>query len=141
MAKMNPSEYAAKWKNRTTSAIPDFVSGVQKVTEAPGMRAAQRADAMVQGVQAAVQSGKWQRNVGGVSLESWKNSTATLGAQRIGSGVAQAEGKMQQFASKLIPFQETLKATLDAQMPRGDFEQNVQRMTSWARGMHEFDNS
>ena len=141
MAKMNPTEFAAKWRTRTTAAIPDFVSGVNRVTEAPGLKAAARADAMVAGVQASVASGKWQSRVGGVPLESWKNSTATLGSQRIGSGVAQAEGKMQQFGAKLLPFQETLKAQLDASMPRGDFETNINRMTSWARGMHEFDNS
>ena len=141
MAKMNPTEFAAKWKNRTTAAIPDFVAGVNKVTEAPGLKAANRADAMVRGVQESVASGKWQRNVGSVPLESWKNSTATLGSQRIGSGVQAAESKMQAFGSKLIPFQETLKAAIDAQTPRGDFESNMQRMNSWARGMHEFENS
>ena len=96
---------------------------------------------MVMGVQEAVASGKWQAKVGGVPLESWKQSTATLGAQRIGQGVAQAETKMQQFGAKLIPFQDTLKAALDAQAPRGGFEENMTRMNMWARGMHEFDNS
>ena len=141
MAKLNPTEFARKWATRTTAAVPEFVAGVNKVTEAPGMKAAARADAMVMGVQEAVASGKWQAKVGGVPLESWKQSTATLGAQRIGQGVAQAETKMQQFGAKLIPFQDTLKAALDAQAPRGGFEENMTRMNMWARGMHEFDNS
>ena len=95
---------------------------------------------MVQGVQQAVASGKWQQRVGGVPLESWKQSTATLGAQRIGAGVAQAENKMQSFGAKLIPFQDNLKQAIDAQTPRGGFEENMTRMNAWARGMHEFQN-
>ena len=73
-------------------------------------------------------------------MESWKHSTATLGAQRIGAGVAQAETKMQAFGARLIPFQDNLKAAIDAQAPRGGFEENMTRMNMWARGMHEFQN-
>lgn len=141
MAKVNPQEFAAKWKQRTTSAIPDFQAGVRRVTEAPGMKAAERADAYLQGVQKAVADRKWQNNVAAVPLEEWKQKTAELGGQRISSGVAAAENKVQRFASNLLPYQESLRAQLDNQMPKGDLEQNVNRMVAWVRGMSEFKNT
>lgn len=138
MAKVNPQEFAKKWSQRTTQAIPEFQAGVMRVTVAPGIKASERADAYLMGVQKAVSERKWQDNVAAVPLNEWQQKTAQLGGQRIGSGVAAAETKMQAFGNALLPFQETLKSNLDSQTPRGDLEQNINRMTSWVRGMSQF---
>lgn len=140
MAKLSPADFAKKWGQRTTNAIPQFKEGVMKVTESPGMKAAARQDAMLAGVQRAVDSGKWARKVAEVPLEQWKQQTANLGGQRISAGVSAVESKMQTFAGRLLPYQDNLKAAIDSRTPRGDFEANINRMTEWARGMHEFKN-
>lgn len=138
MAKVTAQEFAKKWATRTTAAIPEFVAGVNRVTTAPGVKAAERADAYLQGVQRAVAERKWQDSVAGVPLQEWQAKTTQLGSQRIGAGVSMAEPKMQQFANSLLPYQESLKAAIDSQTPRGDLEQNITRMNAWVRGMSQF---
>lgn len=134
MPKMTPAELAAKWATRTGAATQDVVAGVDRVTEAPGRKAAAQKAAWQQNVAAAAD--KWERRVGSVSLEDWKARTKD-GASRIASGVQAKRSKVESFWQEFGPFQDQVTARTRS-MPRGNIEQNLARMLNQARQTSEF---
>lgn len=136
MAK-DPTMVAAKWASNLSAATQAMTDGVQSVTTAPTQLAAARADAYQQGVQQAVASGKWQKGLQSVSLQSWQQSMTQKGIPRVASGAAAAKPKFASFMGKLLPFQQSLQSQLAA-TPRGDLQTNIQRMIMWAQGMSQF---
>lgn len=123
----NAADVARKWATRLGSASDSIRQGVQAVTVNPAERAAQRQDAYVSGVQRAVADGRYVRGLRRVTLQSWQEAMLNKGLPRVTSGATAAIPKMQAFLEKWLPHEEALKAKL-AQMPRGDLQQNVQRM-------------
>lgn len=134
MPKMTPAELAAKWGTRTAAATQDVVAGVDRVTQAPGQKAAAQKAVWAANVQAA--QDKWAARVGSVPLEEWKARTKE-GAARIASGVQNKKNKVEQFWSEFGPFQDRVTAQVQA-MPRGNLEQNLARMLQQARLTAEF---
>jgi hypothetical protein len=101
MARLNPQEAREKWAARTSAATPDYVAGVQRVSQSPGQAAVAKVEKWRAGLQNS--EAKWKRNTGRVTLESWKESTATVGAQRFAAGAQAKAGKYEQFASEFFP--------------------------------------
>jgi hypothetical protein len=134
MPKMTAEELANKWKNRTSAATADVVAGVDRVTEAPGRKAAAQKSAWMNNTAAAAD--KWERRVGSVSLEDWKARTKE-GANRIASGVQAKAGKVAEFWREFGPFQDSVTQQVRA-MPRGSLEQNLTRMIEQARRTADF---
>ena len=139
MAK-NAADVAQKWAANLGGSTAAIKSGVQGVTVAPTAAAAARQDAFIQGVQQSVASGKWQAGLSRVSLQDWQQAMLNKGLGRIGPGAAAAQGKFQSFMNQLLPFQASLQQQLAA-TPRGDLNQNIQRMIQWAQGMANFKRS
>ena len=102
MAKVSPSEFASKWARRTAEATGDYTRGIDRVTEAPGIKAAQKAEKLLAELQRVVNEGIWQERVAGVSLQEWKTAAKEKGAGRIAAGVQAAESDMQKFATELL---------------------------------------
>lgn len=123
-----------KWASRTAGATQQVIEGVARVTEAPGMKAARQRQAYLANVQA--KADKWERNVGAVTLQEWQSATSA-GANRIAAGVAAKKGKMEGFLREFIPHVERVQQQVNT-MPRGSFEQNLNRMIENARGMAAF---
>lgn len=138
MARVTPQEYAEKWGRRTRGATQDYQAGVRRVTEAPGVRAAAQADRMVTGVQRAVQEGKWQDRVAAVTLQEWQQAAINKGAPRISQGVEEALPRQVAFAQDLLQYEDGLVARINAEMPRGDLEQNINRSIAFQRGMASY---
>ena len=136
MARVNSAQYYEKWARRLKGASTDIRNGVERVSEAPGQSAARSADKLLQNFTAAVNSGKWQRNVAAVSLEDWKRATLEKGINRIAAGVDSAESKVLRSADKLLADVDAVKSEVD-RMPNVSLEDNIARMTAWARGMHQ----
>lgn len=134
MPRMSASDLAAKWATRTSAATQDVVAGVNRVTEAPGRKAAAQRSAWQQNVIAA--GDKWERRVAAVPLEEWKSRTVE-GSNRIASGVQAKKGKVEQFWAEFGPFQDSVTAAVRS-MPRGSLEQNLGRMIEQARRTAEF---
>lgn len=137
MPKIRPEEAAEKWARRTQTAVPDYVAGVQRVTESPTAKAAAKKNKMLQKVTEAIQSGKWEQALQRVSLEDWRQATLSKGQQRIAAGVQAAQGKMQEFMADLFSFQERLQAEVH-RMPDLTIEDSVNRAVAWIRGMTKF---
>jgi hypothetical protein len=134
MPRMTAAEIAAKWKTRASAATQDVVTGVDRVTEHPGRKAAAQKSAWVQNTQASAD--KWERRVQAGSLEDWKKATKE-GASRIASGVQAKAGKVEQFWGEFGPFQDSVTAQTRA-MPRGTLQQNLARMLNQATRTAEF---
>ena len=136
MARVNATEYAEKWARRSKASTEDYRRGVERVNQAPGEAAAKQADLMARKVAESISSGKWQRAVAGVSLQDWQKSALEKGAPRIAAGVDSAQGAQVQMAEKLLANVDRAVAAAN-QTPRGSFEDNINRMISFARSMHD----
>lgn len=122
----NPSDIAAKWARNLGAATQSIQAGVQAVTVNPAQSALAQVNAYVQGVQAAVNSGKYQRGLQRVTLQSWQNAMLTKGLNRIAAGASAAQPKMEAFMTKFMPYLQGLQSQLAA-TPRGDLQTNIQR--------------
>lgn len=137
MARLTPGEAQEKWARRLKGAIPDIEAGVDRVTEAPGKKAAAKADKMLANLTESVRDGTWARRVGAVTLEDWKAKMKAKGVGRIAAGVDAAAAKSEDFFSQLFAYQDTVKSKLDA-MPDLTLEDSINRMTTWVRDMAKF---
>jgi len=128
-----PDQAAAAWAAGLANAGQKITDGVNSVTTAPGQLAARQSAVYTANVAAA--AGKWAKNVAAVPLATWQANMITKGVPRIASGASAAQPKFSAFMGKLLPFIASNKAQLP---PRGTFDQNIARMTAWARAMHGF---
>lgn len=133
MAAMSADQIAAHWAQQLGSATAKITAGVQAVTTAPGQAAARQKAVYVQNVTAS--QDKWASRVAAVSLATWQQDTIQKGIPRIASGAAAAQPKFTAFMQKLLPYIASGKSSLPA---RGTLDQNIARMTAWARYMANF---
>lgn len=127
-------EVAEKWQRRTKAAGQDMAAGVARVSEAPGVKAAQQAALMIQKLIESVNSGAWGNAVAAVTLQEWKDRMTKIGIPRVAAGVDAAAPTMNAAFQTLLA---DISATLQEvnQTPRGDLETNIQRATTMMRGM------
>lgn len=140
MAKLTPQQFAEKWQRRLQSAAPDITNGINRVDSSPTEKAAGKKDKMLANVTAAVQNGKWEAGLRRVTLADWKKAAVEKGVPRIAQGAAGAAPKVTNFASQLLPFQDTLQAQVKG-MPDLTLEDSINRMSTWVRGMAKFTRS
>lgn len=137
MAVKSASDVAAKWRSGMSGAGEAFKRGVAAVTESPCAAAAARADAYQEGVARAVAERRYQDSLSSVTLEDWKKAMINKGATRLTSGAAEAEPKMANFYAEFLPYVQQGVDMLKT-MPRGSFEQNLERANAMARFLHKF---
>lgn len=133
--KTTPAEYAEKWGRNLTNARPDIERGVNRVTEAPGQKAAASVAKMRANILEAIDSGRWAAGVASVSLEDWKTKTLEKGLARLDSGVNAALGKVQEIATQNLANIESVKNEVD-RMPNTSFQDRIQRMVAFSTKMH-----
>jgi len=136
--KVTAAQFVEKHNRRTKAALQDMREGVQRVSEAPGVAAAAKADKMRANLIAALDNGKWQRRVAAVSLEDWKTAMIDKGVNRVAAGVDASAAKTRQFAEQLLSHQGGLMTKVEA-MPDLTLEDSIARMTEWVRGMSTFE--
>jgi len=134
----SPQQIADKWANRLSGATAEITAGIDRVTVAPGQKAAAKKDKWLLNVQAA--QDKWASRVGSVSLEEWKTAAKTVGVQRVAQGAQAKKGKFASFISEFQPHLDALDSKLQS-MPDTTFEQRLARMTAAARHNHDFKRS
>lgn len=137
MAKKTPAEAREKWQRNLKASVPDITAGVNRVTEAPGIKAAAKADKMLTNLTESVRDGTWARRVSGVTLEEWKKQMLEKGVGRIAAGADGAAEKTETFFAQLFAHQASLGAEID-QMADLTLEDSISRMTHWVRGMAKF---
>ena len=137
MARLTPAEYQEKHARRLKGAVEDMRLGVEKVTESPTAKAASKKDKMRTNLNKAIDSGKWERGLKRVTLEEWKTQMIEKGVGRVAAGIDGAAAKVTAFAAELLPFQDGLKGSI-GKMPDVTLEDNINRMTTFIRGMAKF---
>jgi len=137
MAKLTASEFQEKHARRLKASVEDVRKGIDRVTESPTEKAAARQDKMLSNLTASVQSGKWAAGLKRVTLEEWKSKARDIGVNRIAAGIDGAKAKVTNFAEQLLPHIDRQVAKI-AGMPDVTLDDNINRMTSFIRGMAEF---
>ena len=137
MAKLTPKEAQEKHARRLKASIEDITAGVARVTEAPGKKAAAKADKMLANLTEKVRDGTWAKRVAGVSLEDWKRHMTEKGIPNIARGIDGAAAKTEDFFAQLFAYQDGIKVELD-RMPDLTLEDSISRMTKWVRDMAKF---
>lgn len=112
------------WANRLQAAQTEIAAGVDRVTEAPGARAAQQVDVWIAKVTAS--RAKWVRNTSAVTLQQWQRSMKEKGIPRVGPGAQAAVPKMTQFFQQFLPFVEQ-GAEMVRRMPKATLQDGINR--------------
>ena len=137
MVKVNATEFQEKWSRRLKGSLEDIKRGVDKVTEAPGVKAAAKVEKLKTKWLAKIDDGTWAKQVAGVSLDEWKRLFKGKVSARLSSGVDGAEKKVTAFAEKLLAHEESLQGKVK-RMPDLTIEDSISRATEWIRGMSKF---
>jgi len=137
MAKLSANQFQEKHARRLKAAVEDVRQGIDRVTENPCEKAAAKQDKMLANLTASVQSGKWANGLKRVTLEDWKKKARDIGVNRIAAGIDGAKEKVIAFAEKLLPHIDRQKEKIKA-MPDVTLDDNINRMTTFIRGMAEF---
>jgi len=134
MAKLTPKEFQEKHNRRLKAATEDMRLGVERVTEAPTLKAAKALPKMRANLLRSLDDGKWEAGLKRVTLEDWKSKMINKGVGRVAAGIDEAEGKVIAFAEKLLPHIDAGKAAID-KLPDVTLEDSIQRMTTFTRHM------
>lgn len=129
----DPNQVAADWAQRLAGSTTKMQQGAQSVQTAPGVLAARQANVWAQNTAAAQQ--KFARNVQAVSLADWQQAYVQKGLPRVAQGAQQAQDKYAASMGRLLPY---IDAGVRGLPPRGNFQQNVQRMVAMATHMANY---
>ena len=130
--RLTPKECYDKLARNLKNATPDIQDGINRVTEAPTVKAAAKQDKMLRNLNKAVQDGKWKRGLERVTLEEWKKKALEKGVPRISTGIDGAESKSVDFFTKFIPHLEKGMAEVD-KMADMTIEDSVNRAAHMIR--------
>jgi hypothetical protein len=136
MAKGTPQQAAERYARRTAAAAPDWVNGVNSVTESPGAKAAASADLWQMKVSQAAAKEKFKRRTGAVSTEDWKKAT-TDASSRYSQGASAAQQKMERYQAAVASHIESGKRMIAA-MPKGTPQDAAARASAWVLHMAQF---
>jgi len=134
MVKMSPQEYADKWAKRLKGSGAEIKQGIERVTEAPGVKAAAKVDKMRANLLESIDDGTWEKRVAAVSLPDWKKAAITKGLKNIASGADGASDKMKNFAAVLLPHVDQGQSLVE-DMPDLTIEDSIARATAYMRHM------
>lgn len=137
MAKVTPEEFAEKHNRRLKAALPDMEAGIRRVSEAPTAKAAAKQEKMKQKIVQAIDSGVWANRLKAVGLEEWKEKAISKGITRVSAGIDASKGKVQDFASQLLPYVDAARAKIE-KMPDITLEDSINRMATFIREMAKF---
>lgn len=137
MSRLTASEAAEKQGRRLKESVTDIQKGVERVTEAPTLKAAAKKDKMLRNLNESVNNGKWERGLKRVSNEEWKKATIEKGIPRIAAGIDGAKDKVESFYSEFLPFLDGVAEKVN-RMPDTTLEDNINRMATQAREVAKF---
>lgn len=117
------------WAAGIAAGGTKFRDGINGVTEHPGQKAAAQAQVMLQRITDAVSSGRWARNVASYNLQTWKTTTAGVGAANWANGAQKGQAKYNAAAQALAPRLNELSAQI-ASMPKGGTANAIARASA-----------
>lgn len=130
-----PEQIVDKQIARAQQAVPDYLAGIEGVTESPNARAAEKVQKYSAGVQNAVQSGAYVAANMAVGLDAWKQASKLKGQRNYAAGVAEAKQKLLRFQRAYGPVRQAIAEMVNT-MPDDTFEQRLARADANARALH-----
>lgn len=140
-ARKTAQQVASKWSANLGAASQAITNGVNAVQTAPTQLAAANVQGYLTGVQNAVSSGKWQKNLQAVSLTDWKNAMLQKGLQHVQTGAVAAQGKVATAFGPLLQYIYDGRDQINAANPRGTLQQNMARSTAMIQYMAQYNKS
>lgn len=120
-------QIASKWAHVTPMRSGDYADGINNPRRPWAASTAAAEGAWGAGVTAAVSRKSFSRGVKAAGDEKWHRKASTLGVQRWGPGVAEAEGD---YAAGFAPYRSAIAAcVLPMRYARRD-PRNMQRVTA-----------
>lgn len=129
MTRVDPQAGADKWARNLSAATSDIAAGIDRVTQAPGQKAAAASGKWLAKVTQA--EGKFKSNVAAVTLQSWQAS-AKDGVNRVASGANSKKGKMVSFATQFYAHLDRGHAAI-SQMPTNTLEDGIAKAAAQIR--------
>lgn len=129
-----PTQVADKWAQRMSASSQQIADGVNRVTQAPGAKAAAAKNLWLQRLTA--KADHWAARVGSVTVDQWKAATIA-GIPRIAQGAQAKKGKVEAFMGQLLPYIEAGQGKI-ASMPKGDINASMARANAWMQYMANF---
>lgn len=133
--RMTPQQIVDKQIARAQQAVPDYIAGVDSVTESPNAKAAAKVDKYAQGVSRAVQDGTYVQANLAVGLDGWKTPAKQKGGRNYAQGVSDARPKLIKFQQTYDPVRRAIADQVNS-MPDDTFEQRLQKADANARALH-----
>ena len=123
-----------RWQAGASGAQQAFAEGVQNTNVDVVGRAIAAQGAMLAGVQEAVTSGRWARNLQRVGTSGWKDRTIAKAAN-YGVGVAAGVDNYTQAMTTWLP-RISQAATAAKAMPGATLQQRLARSTAFATALY-----
>lgn len=133
----SPQEVGDKWANNLSNATTEMQAGVDRVRVPPGQAAVAKKQKWVNAMTNIDTQNKWERKTGAVTLQSWQASMKDIGIQRAAQGASQKKGKYVQALTTLLPFIDSVAATVRA-MPDNTPQDREARALAMMRGMRTY---
>lgn len=133
--RVDPTTAGARWAQGLGGASQKITEGINRVTQAPGQKAANNKQGYINGVNSSVD--KWARNVARVSLGDWQQAFLNKGVPRVAQG---AQASQQKFVDRITPvfqYMSQVLATVDA-MPNTTPAERDQRMLTFVQNMRRY---
>lgn len=129
--RVDPQTAAADWATGLSNATTKITRGIQRVQQAPGAKAAAKADKWLSGVQNS--KDKFARNVAAVTLGEWQQAT-TEAVGRVAEG---AQRKQAKYANAVTPVFQHMANVLSQvdNMPDMTLDQRINKSVQFQRGM------
>jgi len=134
MVKLTAAEIREKQNRRLKASLPDIRAGIDRVTEAPGKKAAAKQEKMKAHLIESIDDGTWAKRVSAITVDEWKDKAKNKGVDRISAGIDAAGNKVEEFYTVAIPHIEAGQAKVNA-MPDLTLEDNIARSAEMQRHM------
>lgn len=133
----SPSDGTSRWVTNLSGAGTRISAGVDAVSRAPGLAAADKFQKWVAAMQDPNVQAKWRNNVAAVSLSQWQDLMKKVGVPRIAAGAQAKQSKYLAFAEQFYPFLARGVQQIQS-MDDTSFEARIQRAVAMMNYTHTF---
>lgn len=131
--KSNPNQWVTNWQAGVGRSGQKYTQGIANSGDWAGQFTAAESR-MIAGLQQAMADGRITRGVQRLGTNGWRTITQAKSGNWL-TGVNNAQAKALAGANVLFQFLGNAENAM-SNLPRGDFNSNVARMTAWVTSIH-----
>jgi hypothetical protein len=133
----NANDVAKEWAQGLRNSRSKIERKVSELTESPTERAAKNSDVWFQKISSDETKKKFESGLRNVSLDEWRRKFLDKGLANMAKGADDAQAKMADFLSKLLPYTEQVKKEV-ADMKVLTIDDAVAKVEKVIRKMSQF---